>query len=1523
MTGRIHHAALPRGKTTPLGQTGRLGTPVKDDDDFDTRSGNLDRDAKAEKISSDSYVIGQLSISQQAVLETAALTCRPSRAPDYELENRALTSLTEMLVRAPEMLPQKLAELALTLCRADSAGVSIHEPRKAGCESRWDAIAGTLAAELSGAFPQELSPSKTGPQSDAPLPTVASKLPDGMTGRPPIIEALAVPFQLCDLPTRVSEPKSVEDARCAVPFPLHDQPLGILWVLAHTAEKKFELEDQRLLTSLSQVAASGYRMIAASRWAQRNERLYRRQTWLRGEHAAHEAAMQGAPLETSLAALLHAAVEGLGPETQAAFHLADETGTRLQRVVGMPADYVQVVDHVAIGPESLPSVWAIHGGQPILTADVSHDPPWQPWLWLAERFDFRGCWSFPIPDPSGRFVATLTLYFRYPHKANDADLQFVSMLVDASAILISHYQQAEVVQPYPAQRPASACALGAAQPAPQPGSSAWALASARLSCSPEMFAVTNVESALFEGQSDDSIHAVPPNVPHAFRKPFADVADSSGHPAPPEHPSRRVDGGVTRMRSRGEVSGDLAGQAALESSETTTLSQHQPGEPTREQVEPNRPTRPDSLQTSPHAASASSIDAPVTGSPADECNADSNQNQCDTTWQPHLPQEPPQPVHAPTTTVDDAVKKLWWAELGQALKFEEEESARRTLPAGMFPADDLPDQVPRDHAQPTARQTADPRDNLTYQQSALIGINQKIALSERTIAELLASEAKFRGIVNQTFAGVAETDGNGRFLSVNDRFCQITGYSREELIGQLHMQEITSAEDLPKNLDKWHRLLQEGIPFEIEKRYVRKDHTEIWVHNSVSAIRDAAGQVVSLVAICVDISERKQPELELERMRLILSEGQRIAHVGSFEYIVAKGETVWSEEEFRIYGLEPSARSPSYIELRQRHFHPDDVQRLDQVLATALQSGKAFQVEHRIVLADGSVRVLYNVAQPYFDRTGTLIRYIGATLDITERKQAEQALVESESRYRFLTELTSLYQLNDPRSMIDGLCHRLMERLDCDFFLNYLQDPLARKLKLFTHAGLSPENVQRLEWIELGQAICGLVAQEGKEIITKDVQHQDAPRSNLVRSFGLNVYACFPLRSHNLVLGTLFFASSKKSSFSDVEIQLIRTVSLHIAEAISRIQYQQEVRDREENLQAVLKTAVDAIVTIDQTDLISSANRASERMFGYPPCDLIGQHIELLMAEPFREASPSFIRRYGTTADPYLVGWRCETLARRRDGSIFPVELSISEIDHEQKYTVFIRDITERKELQRGVLEAAAEEQRRLGYELHDGIQQELTGLSLFAGLVCQSVQQLSAAPDPSQTQPETVTSRLSADTLQRLAEAAERLSQGLAETHRHVQELAHGILPVQVDADGLRVALESLAESVKPQVNCDFVSMGDVQIADNTTASHVYRIAQEALNNALRHGHADTVHILLLANDDKITLEVIDNGSGLDPVQSTKGMGLQTMEYRASLIGGTLSITRLSRGGTTVRCVFPRLARSPQPDSRPTDTKD
>jgi signal transduction histidine kinase len=221
-------------------------------------------------------------------------------------------------------------------------------------------------------------------------------------------------------------------------------------------------------------------------------------------------------------------------------------------------------------------------------------------------------------------------------------------------------------------------------------------------------------------------------------------------------------------------------------------------------------------------------------------------------------------------------------------------------------------------------------------------------------------------------------------------------------------------------------------------------------------------------------------------------------------------------------------------------------------------------------------------------------------------------------------------------------------------------------------------------------------------------------------------------------------------------------------------------------------------------------------------------------------------------------------------------------------------DVTERQLLQREVLEIAAEEQRRIGQELHDNTQQQIHGLTLLAQNVAQGLN----AIRPVET--------LDPDRFENLRKNATQVQHGLQEAARQVNLLARGLIPVEIDAQGLKSSLQELASQISRTGNtaCIFDATDAVEIDDNYVSTHLFRIAQEAVTNSLKHSRASRIEISLAQADERIILKVIDNGAGFDPDQLTQsGMGLRIMEYRANSIGASLTIDAAVGGGTEVVC--------------------
>jgi len=341
------------------------------------------------------------------------------------------------------------------------------------------------------------------------------------------------------------------------------------------------------------------------------------------------------------------------------------------------------------------------------------------------------------------------------------------------------------------------------------------------------------------------------------------------------------------------------------------------------------------------------------------------------------------------------------------------------------------------------------------------------------------------------------------------------------------------------------------------------------------------------------------------------------------------------------------------------------------------------------------------------------------------------------------------------------------------------------------------------------------------------------------------------------------------------------------AEAKQLLDAQQSARDHEAQLRAVLDTAVDAIMTIDERGLIESFNRAARQMFGYEPGEVIGRNVKMLMPEPYHGQHDTYLANYRRTGKARIIGIGREVVARRKDGALFPIDLAVSEVrlGGRRTFTGIVRDITDRKRMEKEILEISEREQRRIGQDLHDGLCQQLTGIAFLV----QALQQ-----------------KLAASAEDESAHAAQ-ISRLLKEAVNQARKLSHGLYPVDPQPNGLAVALAQLASNIQALFNiqCQFRSSSvPVTVQDNSVATHLYRIAQEAAQNAIRHGKASRIVIKLADRRDGLRLSVSDNGVGFPHASALKpGIGLRTMSHRTQVVGGTLRIHRQSRGGTRVDC--------------------
>jgi PAS domain S-box-containing protein len=338
---------------------------------------------------------------------------------------------------------------------------------------------------------------------------------------------------------------------------------------------------------------------------------------------------------------------------------------------------------------------------------------------------------------------------------------------------------------------------------------------------------------------------------------------------------------------------------------------------------------------------------------------------------------------------------------------------------------------------------------------------------------------------------------------------------------------------------------------------------------------------------------------------------------------------------------------------------------------------------------------------------------------------------------------------------------------------------------------------------------------------------------------------------------------------------------------------EEELQEERNFVAAVLETVGALVIVLGADGRIVRFNRACEQISGYSATEVTGKRMWDLFAAPedragfeavfdclrAGEPTPLFESRWVTRdGDDRLISWSSTTLTAARGVVEHVIMAGI--------------DITESKRLERTILEISGREQRRIGQDLHDGLGQHLTGIAFMSKVLEQKLREKAL--------PET-------------AEAA-KIVKLVNEAIHKTRELSRGLLPVLSKPQGLMAALEHLASEVQDlfHISCVFTCREPVLIHDDTVATHLYHIAQEAVNNAIKHGRAARITVFLSAGADRALLAVEDNGEGISKSPTNPGMGLHIMSYRAKMVGGSIEVRRLTGGGTLVKCTFPSSQLEP-----------
>ncbi len=301
--------------------------------------------------------------------------------------------------------------------------------------------------------------------------------------------------------------------------------------------------------------------------------------------------------------------------------------------------------------------------------------------------------------------------------------------------------------------------------------------------------------------------------------------------------------------------------------------------------------------------------------------------------------------------------------------------------------------------------TSQPRWDAQGRHIGFIGVAHDVTEAKTAELALREREAQLSAFISQTTAGFAQVDIEGRFTLVNDRFCEIAGWSREALMGGMTMQQITHPDDLARNLPLFEKVVRDGTPYTHEKRYVRQDGGVVWVNNSVAVIRRPTGEPFGVLSVTLDVTQRRADEDALRKSEERLRLATEAAGMATWELDLETMEGAWSPNRFDLLGMRrrPDARG-SFDEWIAR-VHPDDRIMVRDAALRCFAEGEPYAITYRILRAgDGAERWLQSHGSRIDYDDGRPSRFVGVSFDVTDRKRAEQKLRESETRFRTIFE---------------------------------------------------------------------------------------------------------------------------------------------------------------------------------------------------------------------------------------------------------------------------------------------------------------------------------------------------------------------------------------------------------------------------------------------------------------------------------------------------------------------------------------